>query len=442
MIRLCSLVLIACTLLTSCGDDEGFTNAPIPSGRLSYVNTIPDSPELIVVTNNLRTGNIPFGASTPNTNVLPQIPLDYRISYIDDNVDTTFLEGAVTLEIDFANTVILSGSFAAPVVTEIVDTPFDYATDSTDTRIRFMNASSGVASATATITNPNGTDETIIMTNGQPTGFTTITAGTGIEIEVTDTSSGAVLWRSGETTLSPRGDRLFVLQDYFGPGDETVRLVSINDPSGNPNVFTNEEIDTAVRFVNQAATLGPLDFYIDDVLLATLPFNGVSEYLSAPSGSAIFRVTPAGDNDTELANGERIFFIGSFHTLQVASNADGTGIGTGSFVENTQPIATAARVQITTLAPAVAQLDLYFQDQGEALGGIPDFTQVLDFTTGAITVPPQAYDFYVTETGNQTALIGPETLNLEARGNYTIQIIDSEGGGTPLQLQLLDDFQD
>jgi hypothetical protein len=87
-------------------------------------------------------------------------------------------------------------------------------------------------------------------------------------------------------------------------------------------------------------------------------------------------------------------------------------------------------------------VDLYFQDQGEALVGLPDFVQVAELVTGSITVPPAAYDLYVTETGNQTQLLGPVTLDLEASNTYTIQITDSEGGGTPLAIQLLDAFQD
>lgn len=441
MIRFCSLVLVACTLLTSCGDDEGFTSAPIPSGRLVYVNTIPDSPELVVVTNNLRTGNIGFGQATANTNVLPQIPLDYRISYNNNTVDETYLEGAVTLDIGFSHTVLITGTFATPTVTEIVDPPFEYATGTTDTRIRVVNATSSVASATVNITNPNGNDQSIVATNGQPTAFTTTTAGEGVQIEVTDTSSGAVLWRSGEIILSAAGDRFFVLQDYFGPGTESVRMVSFNDPSGT-ELFVNEQLIAAVRFTNQAADRGPLDFYVDDVLVATQGFNGVSDYVPAPTGSAVVRVTPAGDADTVLAEGERLFFSGTFHTIQVAANADATGIATGFFAENVQPIATVARLNFTKAAPSVGLVDLYFQDQGEALVGLPDFVQVAELVTGSITVPPAVYDLYVTETGNQTQLLGPIPLDLEASNTYTIQITDSEGGGTPLAIQLLDAFQD
>ncbi len=120
MRRICCLVLVACTFLTSCGDDEGFTNAPIPSGQLTYINAIPDAPEFLIVTNNLRTGNVGFGQATAVTRVLPQIPLDYRISYANAGVDETYLEDSVTLEVGFSHMLVLSGTFAAPVVTEII----------------------------------------------------------------------------------------------------------------------------------------------------------------------------------------------------------------------------------------------------------------------------------------------------------------------------------
>ena len=441
MRRIYSVLLLASAFLVSCGTDDGFTNtAPIPSGRLTVINAIPNSPTLTVETNNLRSGNISFGEATPANTVLPQIPLDFRVSFTNQNSVQTVVETEVTLDIDFRQTIILTGSIDNATITSIVDSPFTYEATSTDARIRFLNATTSVASASLALTNPNGTDATVAMTNGQPTGFTTTTSGDGNQIEVRDSSSDAVLWRSGEFFISPRADRLLVLVDYFGPGDENVRLISINDPSGTA-LFPNEEIISAVRFSNQAATFGPLDFLVDGTIAATLDFGGISDYVEFPQGTKTFSVTPAGDPTTELNSIDRTMFRGAFHNFQTATNVDATLVGSGFSVEDRRPIDTQSVVNITKLAPAVESIDLYFQNSAEALTGNPDIAGLTNFGSGALILRPNNYDLYITEQGNQTVLVGPIALGLESKGIYTIQITDSDGGGTPLQVVLLDDFQ-
>jgi hypothetical protein len=438
MRRIYSVVILACAFLVSCGTDEGFTFSPTPSGRLTVINAIPTSPELTVVTNNLRSGLISFGQTTGNSTVLPQIPIGLAVSFLNDTVVQTVLDQQVTIDVDGSQIVVLTGSLDNTTAINIIEAPFSYETGTTDTRIRFLNATN-VASATVNLTNPNGNDESIAMTNGQPTGFTTATAGGGNQIEVRDTSTNAVLWRSGDFFLTPGADRLIMLLDYFGPGDETVRLVSLNDPSGTV-LFPNEELVSAVRFVNQTATNGQLDFRVDGAIAASLNFGDVSDFIEFSPGSKTFSITPAGDPTTELNSVDRILFLGSFQTIHAAVNDDNTGINTSILSSDRRPIATLSQVSITKLSPAVPTVDMYFQDSGEALTGTPDITGLTNFNPGTISLRPKSYDLYVTEAGNANILIGPTPLNLESLGIYTIQITDAAGGGTPLRLVLLDDF--
>jgi len=440
MRRIYCVVLLASAFLVSCGNDEGFTFAPTPAAGLTVVNAIPASPVLTLDTNNRTTGAISFAETTRNTDVLPQIPLDFRVSFFNDGVSQTVLEDQFTLDIDFNQIVILTGSVDTATAVKIVEPPFTYPEGSTDTRIRFMNATSSVASATLTLTNPNGPDATVAMTNGQPTGFSTTTSGDGVQIEIRDTSSNALLWRSGNFVLTPGADRFFILTDYFGPGSGTVRMSSVNDPSGIP-IFLNEEIPSAVRFVNQTANQGQLDFLVDDVLAASLNFGEVSDFIEFPESAVIMTVTPAGDPTTELSSVEQLLFRGQFATNSAAVGLDGTGVGTSFFIEDRRRVDTQAVVLVTKLAPVVSLVDLYFQDPGEALSGRADVISLQDFTSGPLFVPPGSYDLYVTEAGNTNVLIGPQAITVNSRGVYTIQVIEAAGGGEPIQLALLDDFQ-
>jgi len=435
-----SVVLLACAFLVSCGNDEGFTFSPIPSGQLTIVNAIPASPELVITTNNRRSGNIVFGGVVGPTNVLPQIPLDIRAAFFNDGVDQTVLEEAFTLDIDFSQTVILTGTIASATAVSIIEPPFTYPDGSSDTRIRFMNATTNVASATLALTNPNGIDATVAMTNGQPTGFTNTTAGAGNQIEIRDTSSNAVLWRSGEFTLSARNDKFYMLVDYFGPGDETVRMISIAD-SSQASPFQNEELVAGVRFVNQTPDRGQLDFLVDGNLAASLNFGQFSDFIEFPPAISTITVTPAGDPSTELNSVDRTLFFGQFGTLHAATSVDGTTVGTSFYLETRRRIDSQALLNVTKLAPATGNVDLYFQDPGEALSGFADVTSLVDFTSGPLFIPPGDYDLFVTEAGNTNILLGPQTLTLNSRGIYTLQVIESAGGGLPVRLSLLDDFQ-
>lgn len=440
MRRIYSVVLLACAFLVSCGNDEGFTNSPIPAGRLTIVNAIPASPELALTTNNRNTGSIVFGGALGPVEVLPQIPLDIRAAFFNDGVDQTVLAEAFTLEIDFSQIVILTGTIASATAVSIIEPPFTYPDTSIDTRIRFLNATTNVASATLSLTNPNGIDATVAMTNGQPTGFTTTTAGTKNQIEIRDTSSNALLWRSGDFILSARSDKFYMLIDYFGPGDETVRLISVADPS-LISPFQNEELVSSVRFVNQAADRGQLDFLVDGNLTASLNFGESSNFIDFPPATSTITVTPAGDPSTELSSVDRLLFLGQFGTLHAASSIDDSTLGTSFYLENRRRIDAQAVLNVTKLAPATGNVDLYFQDPAEALTGFADVTALANFTSGPLFVPPGDYDLYVTETGNTTVLLGPQRLTLNSRGIYTLQVTDSAGGGLPIIISLLDDFQ-
>ena len=432
------LLISSLFLITSCGDDEGFTPGPIPSGGLVIVNAIPDSPELSAITNNSLSGALNYTESSIRNSVLPQIPLDFSVRFINSDTQQTLLENSLTIEVGFTQTIVLTGTLANPNQVIMVDPPFEFADGTTDTRIRFLNATSNITNATVNLTNPNGSDATITLPNGQPTEFITTTAGSDVEIVVTDTDTSAVLWTSGTFPLSAAGDRLFILADYFGPGDETVRMFSANDPSGT-SLFGNEALDTAMRFSNQVANQGALDYRINGDVLATLNFGEISDYVDVPAGDVTLSITPAGDPTTELTSVVRTIFAGLFYIA--SGSATETATGSSLFIEDARRVSTQARVNVTKLAPSVDGIDIYFLDPGAAIGGLPGVSGIQDFNTAALNVPAGSFDLVFTETGTTNVLLGPTRIDLELGGIYSFQITDAAGGGEPIQLRLFDDFE-
>jgi hypothetical protein len=61
--------------------------------------------------------------------------------------------------------------------------------------------------------------------------------------------------------------------------------------------------------------------------------------------------------------------------------------------------------------------------------------------TGFLPLAAGSYDVTVTPAGSKTAAIGPATIAVSAGGVYTAVARDAPGGGVPLGLILMDDFQ-
>jgi hypothetical protein len=113
--------------------------------------------------------------------------------------------------------------------------------------------------------------------------------------------------------------------------------------------------------------------------------------------------------------------------------------------EQRRPIATAAQLQIVHASPSAGNVDVYLTETDDisnaepALSDVPFDADAL-VSSGNIQVAPGEYFATVTATGTKDAAIGPVALTLDALGIYTIVATDSDGGGLPPQVILLDDL--
>ncbi|HIG43603.1 MAG: DUF4397 domain-containing protein [bacterium] len=438
MRRLYSTVLLLCSLflISSCGDDPGFTPPiPVPTAFATVVNVVPDSPQLAVFGNDIFVDQIQYAQSSDVIRALPLVALDYRVVYFTDNVETTVLESVVFIDIDHLQTIITTGSIDAAVPIVVDSVPLEFEEGNTNSYIVFVNATSSVGVATVTLTNSQDPTQTIPVPNGQQTERITVTSGSDHNIVVTDASNGNQLWQSGDFGLSAQTERIFVLVDYFGPGTNTVRMMAVSVPGQ----FPNEQLDTAVRFSNMIPDHGPVDISVADVVVASnLVFQESTNFLPVSAGSSTVKVYTSGDPSDELFSGESTLIPGFFYD-QGFAGLGGVAANSLSF-SNQRPAAPRGRIHFTKLAPTKGIVDIYIHEPGIDISTIAPVARLAETESTTLEILSGTFNLVVTDTATTNVVYGPVRLDIENRGVYSVILTDKSGGGEPMEAVFLDDF--
>ena len=112
------------------------------------------------------------------------------------------------------------------------------------------------------------------------------------------------------------------------------------------------------------------------------------------------------------------------------------------FTADNRAVATEAKLRLIHASPTAGLLDIYLVAPGTDINNVePTLTDVPFLAnTDFLSVTPEDYQVIVTAADSKVAAIGPADINLNAAGVYTIIAKDATGGGTPLNVILLDDF--
>lgn len=437
--------LAACALLTlfflsGCGSEDGFTPEPPPAGLLRVFNAIPDSPGLIVNFENQSIGFIGFSESSAFIPVLPEVTRTLRIEFIENNVATPLISRDVKIPVDNLLTAIIAGTMADPQLIVINETATEFVDGGTTSEFRFVHA------ATAATPNvsihltaddaPAGTPLASVSRNSA-TDLITVEAIDSARLRVF--SSDAVsLWDSGTFPFVASARPLFVLLDYFGPGDTLVRTVAVG--ATTTANFPDELITSSLRFANMISDRTAIDMYLDGVLMAEgLLFGDVGDYRTLDAGVYTVTVTTADSIDDVIAETSLTTTSGEFNTVIA------TGVGDLNSTLGTQDdlrrVASRASIAFSHVAPAIGSADVYLLEPGRSVNNIlPNISGLSSPGDAHIRVVPGTYDLTLTQSGNNTVVFGPEQINVDANGLYRVYFTDSPGGGSPIQIILGDQF--
>ena len=427
--------------LSGCGSEDGWVEQPPPSGFLRVVNTISDSPGFNVDYETQRIGFVNFSESTAFTQVLPDVTRTLEVSTISEGQLVPFIHEDIRIGIDHLTTVVIAGTMDEPILIVVDDLPVDFPEDNTLAELRFIHTAQSL---------PSSVDfhlTAIDAAVGVPLINLSLNETSGI-IEFENNSESRLqtfipgqpdpFWDSGSFPIPASSRPLLILVDYFGPGDNEARVISVS--AVGTSTFPNEELSSSRRLANMIPDVTSVDIYFDDDLIGEdLLFGDISGFEHVEDGIYAVKVTTANSVDDVLAEGTYTTAPGEFQTI-ITMGTDGAR-STVTTNDDFRRITDRATMAITNSSPAAGPVDVYVMLPGRSVDDNFPGIRDLNFPGHSnLRLVDGIYDVVLTEAGTKTILFGPERLPFESRGLYRIYIADSDGGGEPVQFILGDDF--
>ena len=271
----------------------------------------------------------------------------------------------------------------------------------------------------------------------------TIPAG-DYQIRVTPANkTSPVLFDSGTVTLSGGSDLVVAALQNTGPGASPITLLAI-PPSGATLHLLDRATPARVRVVHASPDAPAVQVIVNDnfaaPLVPTLAFPNFTLFVEVPGAAYNLKVTPVGNNGLIAIDANVTLAAGSEYSVYAVGPL--SSIGPLVLTDDRRPVATQARVRIVHASPAAGNVDLYVVAPGTSLAAaMPAFTNVpFKAETGYVDLVAGHYEVSVTPTGSKTAAIGPLAITVVNGGVYTVAARDAVGGGVPLSVITLDDF--
>ena len=428
------------------GDDDDDDVVDETTNQIRFVNAVPDSPILTVQINESSVANVSFGQSSAATNRNPgtyEVDIEYSLpggltqELIDD------LE--IDLDADEIVTVVASGPVESPEAT-IVESPVPDIS-SGDAEVEFFHAVTAEQRLdfylTAVDTPLSSATPSATLGFREHSEIQSLTAGEW-RLRVTHEGHSEVLYDSGPFDLNALTRRMLLAIDYFGPGGSGVRAVKIDPLSAS--TFPEEYLPTSLRVANLIADSIAVDVFgssdpAEDPLWRAVSFSAMSDYIELPAGVADLLVTLENNSPAIQYSDSTQLIAGEQRTLVVAGlHADGSSSGR-IVLDNIRRIATETQLRVVHGSSSTGAVDFYLLSPSQPVSDAsPVFRNLSFLTNGYVSIEPGTYDIVFALEGEETILLGPERLVMEANGIYSLFFSDAEGGGTPSSLLLADDF--
>lgn len=452
VLSLSVVVLSGCWLDDDDNNNTTVTPPPEPEVQSSYVrvhHTSSDAPNVNVLADGSAIlENVPYHASS---GILELDAGTYSVTVegILPDASTVDVIGPADLEFaaDTRYEIFAIGHVADESLEPLIvsNTVTDVAAG--ESRIQVVHAAYGAPTVDVYLTAPD--DElasaapAVTLEYGADSGQLDVPAG-DYRVRLTPAGETTVVYDSGTLPLADGGDYIVAATNnvstgespvtlQIAEGDETIIVPDVNAGSDIRVVHASPDAPNVDVTLNNAAEPQIMD----------LAFGNATDYLNVPAGEYLVDVAAAG--------GSPVVFDDVPLTLATATSYSVYAVGELANInlqvltESRRRIATAAQLQIVHASPAAGNVDIYLTTTEDISGADPVFADVpFDATnlvsTGNVQITPGDYFATVTAAGTKDAAIGPVALSLDALGIYTIVATDSDGGGLPAQVILLDDL--
>ncbi len=437
-------------LITACDDGDDDTADPAtPASATSIVriiNAIPDAPSLTLTMNEDSFGSAAFGqvsgGFTSSSGGTETMSIVYQST---DGETVNFLENlSVPVGEGREIYILLTGTFASPISSLI-----DNALVTTGLEVQFGSSVNNGQAVDVYLTAQDASLATSIpaatLNFDGLSSQSSFSPGSDYRIRITEVGSTDVLYDSGTILLQTGRNQIFLLVDYFGPGDAPFRVVSI--AAGTASALQGEALPAALRVANFVTNTPSVDFYFDDT--NDLPeFSGITfgentDYLNLDAGARSINITPSGEKTNFIFEQNVTLVAGESRTLLLAGDPASEDGAFGLVVtDNDRPISTELQLRFLHGSAESGAVDFYVLETGDTVADeSPDIEGATLLTNVNVPVAIGTYDLIATPTGETTVLAGPTRLSVDV-GIYSIILSDSENGGAPFTFSVLEESID
>ena len=442
-------------VLAACSDsDSTIATTPAgPTGTLKVLHGSVDAPAVNVLADGATviTG-LEFGQGSN--------PIDLPVGTYSVQVDAILPSGTatvigpvdVTIDADTTYTITAVGSVAAGTLAPSVLTQPRTPVAAGSARAFVLHGAPDAPRVDVFVTAP-GADLTATaplgtFSFGESLGPVEVPAG-DYQIRVTpEGAPGTVVYDAGTVTLSD-GDDLFL-----SAVPDTVPATTLFDApialsvlgvfsGGGFATILDVRTQASIRVVHASPDAPNVDVIVNDAitLVSDLPFPAATPFLPVDPATYNVKVTPAGNPGVVAIEADLTLDAGvAYDVIAIGPLAS---IAPLVAADDNRPLATAAKVRIVHASPTAQDVDIYITAPGaDITTETPALTSVpFGANTGFLSLDPGSYDVTVVPAGTTDAAIGPATITIAAGGVYTAIARDATGGGAPLNLILLDDFE-
>jgi hypothetical protein len=276
------------------------------------------------------------------------------------------------------------------------------------------------------------------------------------EIYVTPTGTKTVVFDSGAVPLAAGDDLLLTAEQNTGPGSAPITL-AVTAATGANSRLLDVSTPADVRVVHASPDAPAVSVYANDSfaapLVPCLEFPGYTGAAATPCPTftpyvPVFppasvknvEVTPYGNSGVIAIDAPLALAAGT--TYSVYAVGDLASLSPLVLTDDTRRIATEAKLRLIHASPSAGNVDIYLTSTASIAGAAAVLKNVpFKADSGFLPVAAGAYYVTITPTGKTTAAIGPLAVTLLDKGIYTAVAVDHVGGGAPLGVILLDDFQ-
>ncbi len=434
-------------------DDNAVNSAPFPpTASLQVLHASSDAPAVnVVVDGNALLTGVDYKQGSARLQLAPGT-YSVQVDGITPGGDVTVIGPVdLTFDVDTVYTVAAVGKVGDGTLEAVVLNQPRTEVAAGSARAFVLHGASEAPAVDVYVTTP-GADLTATAPLGsfsykESLGPVEVAAG---DYQIRVTLAGdptAVVYDTGTLTLND-GDDLLLSAVNNTVGENTTLMqaspisLAILTGSGSAEVL-DEATPARLRVVHASADAPNVDVIVDNAvtLVSDLAFPDATPFVPVDPATYNVKVAATGNASAVVIDADLTLDGGV--TYDVLAVNELAAIEPLVLTDDYRSVITEAKVRIIHASPTAQDVDIYVTEQGADITNLEPTLAGVPFkaNTGFLSLAAGAYDVTVTPAGSKTPAIGPAPIAINAGGIYTAIARDAVGGGTPLNLILLDDFQ-